>query len=116
MNKFLPSEIAWVAGLFEGEGSTGVYSKHPVWKIGLHPRDTDVINRVKEILQCGNIHGPYVRPDGSSVLCFTVGKIKDVYKVIQLTYPYLGARRQKQCDIVIEYIKETKTFQKEKLS
>lgn len=112
MYKILATEAAWFAGLFEGEGSVGVYKGHPTLRLALHSRDADVINRIKEILNCGYINGPYHREDGCSVLYFCIGKLMDIYRVIKLIYPYLGLRRRGQCDVVLQYIENTITYRK----
>lgn len=55
------SEIAWAAGLFEGEGSVvhlgGATSKR--WCCALAMVDRDVVEHFFEVVQVGRMYGPY---------------------------------------------------------
>lgn len=117
-SKFLATEIAWLAGLFEGEGSCGVYKNNtgftPKLAISQHERSSELLYRAQEILKAGHVHGPYVNSTGTPVMTWSSSKIEEVYKIITLIYPWLSARRQGQCDVVVEYIKSTKKFNKGK--
>lgn len=107
MNKILCSEAAWLAGLFEGEGSTGIYKNKKTvavrFSIPQHTQSVDVLHRIKEIVNVGNVNGPYKTKTGF-VHFYQCTKQSDVEKLIKLIYPYLLARRRAQCDKVLEYI------------
>ena len=100
--------------MFEGEGTVGVYTKDksasPRLSISQHERSQDVLVRCYEITNVGQVHGPYGKD--SPAMFWSVGKIEDVYKVIKLIYPWLSERRQTQCDVVIDFIKSTKTYKR----
>jgi hypothetical protein len=54
-------EIAWAAGLFEGEGSiTHVYGRT---QLRIHMTDFEVLERFLEIIGAGRIYGPYSRKE-----------------------------------------------------
>jgi hypothetical protein len=57
-------DIAWAAGLFEGEGSI-VISREGRVALQVHMTDEDVMRHLAEVLG-GNITGPYQyqQPDG----------------------------------------------------
>lgn len=58
----MSTDIAWAAGLFEGEGSSVATTTNGraylVLSLSMHPRDRDVLERLQRILG-GNLHGPY---------------------------------------------------------
>ena len=97
MNKILNSEAAWLAGLFEGEGSVGIYKGAFRLSIGQHARSRDVLDRVKEITGIGTVYGPY-RKETTPVVFYQITSKKDVIKFIKLIYPWLLERRRNQCD------------------
>lgn len=107
MSKYLVSEIAWFAGLFEGEGSVGVYKNTKATQIrisiGMHPRSQDILQKCLDIFPKGKLNGPYKTKNGS-VLFFNIAEQNEVRRVIKLIYPYLGTYRQGQCDLVLNYI------------
>jgi hypothetical protein len=112
--KYLASEIAWIAGLFEGEGSVGVYYNKrgtAAVRLTIAQKTDEVLVRCYEILNMGHVYGPY-RIKGSQLMLWAVSNIEDVYKVIQLIYPWLSQKRQVQCDVVVEYIKTTPKFKR----
>lgn len=100
MNKILITEAAWLAGLFEGEGSVGIYNGSYRLSIGQHERSLDVLVRVQEILGCGKIYGPYATKTGA-VCSYQVTNKKEVIKILKLIYPYLLSRRRDQCDLIL---------------
>jgi hypothetical protein len=58
-------ELAWAAGLFEGEGSVSLMLKasgRPSIQLCLTTTDRDVIDRFALIVGAGKIYGPYIRP------------------------------------------------------
>lgn len=109
-------DIAWAAGLMEGEGTFGstrqitklkrknVYSIHNQPRVQLQMQDKDVVERFARLVDC-NLLGPYEnkRSDKSfskeHKLCWVVGFAG--YKASQfmkLVKPHLGERRQYQID------------------
>jgi len=112
MNKILATEAAWLAGFFEGEGSTGIYNNQPRLSIGQHAKSIDTLERVLEIVGVGTINGPY-RQETSPVCFYQLNNANEIYQVIKVIYPYLLARRKQQCDVVLECIEQMNVFKKE---
>jgi hypothetical protein len=52
-------EVAWAAGLFEGEGCLTITSGQPVMR--LNSTDEDAPQRFYEIVGAGKVYGPYPR-------------------------------------------------------
>lgn len=90
-------KIAWVAGLFEGEGSFGIYGEKKSKKIEITSTDLDVLEKVKEEFG-GNIHQEKSRnPKWKIAYKWYLG-VKDSVDFILRIYPYLGKRRQERAD------------------
>jgi hypothetical protein len=89
------AQIAWAAGLFEGEG-TIVDSAGPV-QLRVKMTDLDVLERLLDVFGVGEIYGPYesgsrdghVRKPHWVWIC---GE-PFVRKVFEAMAPWLGARR-----------------------
>lgn len=98
-------EIAWAAGLFEGEGSI------QLWREGksdrLYPRldlastDEDVVRRFSNAVGTGRVYGPYSRPNRKTFWrCLLHGQ--DARHALDLIGPWLGERRAARMQQVLE--------------
>lgn len=94
------SDIAWAAGLFEGEGSWTEAKSHWSKYHYRYPRaclgttDYDVLKRFRAIVGFGNIHQPQVTSGGKKWwrwYATSVGQTEQLYK---LFLPWLGERRR----------------------
>lgn len=121
MNKMKPEEIAWVAGVFEGEGTftyrtyAGTNRKQITLRVVM--TDLDVITRLHELTGIGNIFGPYVskelKKDGTprkASYHWAVTKQPDILSLGELIYPWLGERRKEKYLEVKSYYEEGKRF------
>jgi hypothetical protein len=95
-----PEELAWAAGLFDGEGSTSTYipkdRKSPrrqmaVSQGGAPGELPAVLVRLRKIVQVGNVTGPY---DG--LYYWKVTKKDEVDSVGALLWPYLSSEKRIQ--------------------
>lgn len=86
------TEIAWLAGLIEGEGSF-IYKESDSPLISIQMTDEDVIRRVS-VLFGTNVRGPYVRTDGHQTTwtCVVYGA-KAVGWMLTL-FTFMGERRK----------------------
>lgn len=110
------SEIAWAAGLFEGEGSISWFklkNRADSIKVAvtISMTDEDVIYRFANIMGFGKVKGPYQpQPTSRKVRwVWEVQNFKDCLKAINLLYPYLGVRRQAKADEFIKIVTERLT-------
>lgn len=89
-----PEQIAWAAGLIEGEGCFTRHSGHPYFLMDM--TDLDVLERMKEIFPELTLRGPYFhktrsnqkprwRVDAFGPKCRTI---------MEAVYPYMCQRRQ----------------------
>lgn len=104
-------DVAWAAGLFEGEGSVGINRCKTAGGKGyigayfsLGMRDDDVLDRFHGIVGCGHIrkHSPGMRQWGT-------GKWDDVQRLAELFRPHLGVRRTQRINEVLAEMREYKS-------
>lgn len=98
MHEQSSTDIAWAAGLFEGEGcfSAGYRPSGKAYVVAvLSMTDRDVVDRFMAIVGCGAI---YLRPDArwnhQDTYMWRVQEAVQVRKVIAMLLPYLGERRR----------------------
>lgn len=89
--------LAWLGGLFEGEGTISVPSKKAPIRLRIHMTDRDVLDRFRHGAKCGLVHGPF-KPSGlgkKPVFAYTISG-KKAYALAAALWGYLGARRREQ--------------------
>lgn len=102
-------QIAWAAGLIEGEGSIqtgeGRYSSHTgrrivAVRIRVVMSDPDVVERLRDIFGVGNIL-PYRNTQGlgkKPLFRWDTSRHDEVKSICQAIYPFMGERRRGQID------------------
>jgi len=98
------SEIAWVAGLFDGEGfcATGNRGRNHLLKVNM--TDEELVRRVAAILGVGSVHGPITRtdvpahwlPQWSWVACAA-----SAVAAAEAMLPYVGSRNRERFTAMI---------------
>lgn len=86
-------EVAWAAGLFEGEGCITMNAGTTKLRLALGSTDEDVVRRFAAIVGCGFVNGPYKIKGGKDQWrwgCATRGTLA----VLPMFLPYLGERRR----------------------
>jgi hypothetical protein len=91
-------DIAWAAGLFEGEGCLNVFRKRPGAKVQVQARlgmtDRDVVERFQAVIGFGKIHVHRPGTNGHKpVPTWCVYEAEKVVEFIELVLPFLGSRR-----------------------
>lgn len=97
-------DIAWLAGLYEGEGSLtnppDSRGKHYA-RMYLSMTDEDVVRRAHEIAGVGQVNGPYMHHRGTKPYWqWGIQRRAHVIQFMQMIYPYLGDRRRAKVDEV----------------
>lgn len=101
------SDIAWAAGLFEGEGCIGIWwppstighRKQPQIRLQVTMTDRDVIEEFCRIVQCGSVSREQNRkPPRKNCWYWTIGNRVDVERLLRAFYPRLGERRRAKAD------------------
>lgn len=102
---------AWMAGLYEGEGSIWAGPQkgrsHLVYmQLRINMTDQDVVERAASAAVVGVLSGPYRSPRSPGhhkpQWRWVVGSSTDVERVALLLYPLLGRRRREQIDEALE--------------
>lgn len=99
-------DLAWVAGLLEGEGSFCIAKKkdrpsnYPI--ITCNMTDLDVIERLRGITGVGSIVS--IQPPGNTKRQYRwrVARHNDCFVLAGLLYPYMGTRRRKQIEELLK--------------
>lgn len=99
------TEIAWFAGIFEGEGSIEINQYKGTVRLCVKMTDLDIIERVNELFPCNQITqrtrervplGGIKIP--KTAYTWRIGKREQVKPILEMIYPYLGERRKEKAD------------------
>lgn len=93
-------DIAWVAGIIEGEGCINIRrpaNKYPLAVCTVAMTDFDIIRRLHEVTGIGRVNGKRVDKRGSNrkpTLSWTVAKQRDLARLLLAIAPLMGERRR----------------------
>jgi hypothetical protein len=91
-------EIAWAAGLFEGEGCMTQSGGRKVMRLA--STDEDTVRRFSEIIAVGKIYGPYEQGPPRKPFWVWVASGVDALLALRLMISWLGERRRKRaCEL-----------------
>lgn len=86
------AEIAWAAGLFEGEGWAG--RNGTTVSLSVNMTDRDVLDRFAVVVGGGNVTGPYDRGARRKPMHqWIAGERETVRRIFALFLPWMGERR-----------------------
>ncbi len=101
------SDISWIAGLLEGEGTFGVSNSNSPF-LAVQMNDKDVLEQAQELMSA-NLYGPYTSRKGARiyiphyrVALYGVPAISWMMTV----YNLMGKRRRKRIRSIVEWWKE----------
>ncbi len=98
-----PHELGWAAGLFDGEGSLGIYrdkrSNSAKLDVSLTMIDKDPIDKLYEML--GGIYAEYTRPERLTYRWSVYGKLATA--PLLMIYPYLILKKD-QVRVALEFL------------
>lgn len=103
-------EAAWVAGLFEGEGSISFKATSTV-TLGLSSTDEDVITKLQSIVG-GTIYHYTNRPERKPVWTWYLGERDKVAELLTAMLPHLGSRRSAKAQDALERLRLNKGHQR----
>lgn len=90
-------DVAWAAGLFEGEGCITQVGKIKSPRLKLQMTDFDVVRRFKKIVRCGNLCTTRFKNKKYKIqLVWYTGRKAVVAKVLEMLLPYFGMRRRRR--------------------
>jgi len=111
-------EVAWAAGLFEGEGTWIVRPARgrgtkTTTVIALQMCDRDVVERFAAIMGCGKVTNPDKRheqnPKHRPIWRWSTARRADCLRIAQMFLPYLGERRSARAHEIIESASQVHT-------
>jgi len=92
------AEIAWAAGLFEGEGCITRTRGYPAVSLGM--TDLDVVNRFAAVVGVGRRHVSTTQRT-KPMYFWTCGRFEDVQYIVGLFWRFLGERRRNRAREVL---------------
>lgn len=104
-----PEDIAWLAGLFEGEGSMSI-AKNGGTRLTIRMCDRDVIDRVNEMFPCTRIQVVVPKPARAysnqpmTQYAWRVSDPAKVRELLELLLPWFGERRAAKAAEVLAHL------------
>lgn len=100
------SEIAWAAGLFDGEGTIFASDqlRHKRAHVRLHAAiamtDEETVRRFHAAVGVGYVHGPYraKKKNWKPKWVWRGGRDKDIRTTLRLLWPWLGTAKRQQAE------------------
>lgn len=98
--------IAWLAGLFEGEGCISlrdyISDAEPRFNLIIKMTDEDVIRRAHGVAGIGCVGGPYMEKAGTKPCWrWSAWNNQNCVALLYAMYPFLGSRRRgKICEML----------------
>jgi hypothetical protein len=97
-------DIAWVAGVFEGEGTIRVRKGNYGAQVSIRMDDQDVIERIHFIMGFGNLYETQERRTSGQMVIqynYQLGSAEHVIAFLEAVRPWLGARRREKAETAI---------------
>jgi len=103
------TEIAWGAGLFEGEGCIVIRSNpsgSTTVILRMNSTDFDIPKRFQAIFGGHLYYVSKQEPHHKPQLCWQVAKPQEVVHILELLLPYFGKRRTEKAEKAISSLEE----------
>ena len=96
--------IAWVAGLIEGEGNFNLRESKLSMRIRVRMTDLDVLQKAYNLFKIGKIYGPYYRknPKHKTAWEWSINRHNQVVELCRVIAPYLLSRRLQQMNNMLK--------------
>lgn len=98
------ANIAWAAGLFEGEGNIAFTGKNSV-SLQIGSTDLDCLEKLQDVLSLGAIYGPKLKDGRKPFYTWNLGRGPDVKRVLELFIPWFCSRRLVRAQEAIDRLK-----------
>lgn len=99
-----PIDIAWVAGIIEGEGTFSSTKSSRYMEVSM--TDEDTIQKCYDKLQIGHVRGPYFRQGKKSFWVWHVAEAIDLSRLMLAIAPLMSIRRKNQMKGLIDKLLE----------
>lgn len=101
MNEVTPVEVAWLAGIYEGEGSCAITNGRAI-RVEIVMTDKDVMERIQFTTGLGSIRTvPRRTEDYKEAYRWSIGS-SDAVTFLQTIMPWLGSRRKERAQAAID--------------
>lgn len=103
-------ELAWAAGLFDGEGHTTTSRMRRITRVelGVTQSATGVLYRFQSAVGCGSIYGPFKRKHGAPSYVYRITSYTMVCYVLRLLWKNLSTEKRSQALTVIKQFRRTR--------
>lgn len=95
-------ELGYVAGLYDGEGSTSVRTNRVQVRIG--STDKDILEKVLVFTDVGSINGPFKLESGKLNWVWNLTDKEQVVEFLSSIYPLVSMRRQERITEALEFL------------
>ena len=108
------TEVAWAAGLWDGEGSAGAYrmgQRLPIMKLSLSQTNQEIVDRFfAAIGHVGRVYGPYP-PHNTGRQPFWIWQLVGARseEVMDRLWPYLSSPKRLQYDAAVQVAWQART-------
>lgn len=101
MNELTESEVAWLAGIYEGEGSCAITSGRAI-RVEIVMTDRDIVERIYTLTGCGSVRSLSRRSENhKDAFRWSIGSVEAV-TFLNLVLPWLGSRRAERAKNAID--------------
>lgn len=97
-------DLAWAAGIFEGEGCISKQGKSPRCSVSMS--DEDVVRRLQSTLGIGSIHKTprsHIKSTYKDLWTWTAGGFPSTLYVVGLLWRWLGERRRNKAEEILKW-------------
>jgi hypothetical protein len=99
------TDIAWFAGLFEGEGCITIDKRNTGGRLLITMSDKDTIDHVNRLFPCLGIKTTYpANPKHGPYYTWKLNDPQKMRHIVNLILPYLGKRRTKKAEEFLAHI------------
>lgn len=107
MNELTDVQVAWLAGLYEGEGSCNITTGRAI-RVEISMTDQDIISRVVDLTGLGKVTVAPIRGEYKQVYRWGIGAANAV-EFLEAILPWLGERRAARARDAVEHWKTSRT-------
>lgn len=98
------TDIAWLAGLYEGEGSASIRATGTSVSVAIQMTDPDVIDRVQALFPAPTGIKSYPREGVRTQYCWALYRRDLIEQFLTAMLPFLGERRTAQARALLDHL------------
>lgn len=103
----LTHEVAWAAGLYEGEGTAGLFGKRVTTAVAILMTDLEPLERCRDALGLGYVEGPSrIREGWKPIYAWRISRAAEIVAFFDAVWPFISERRKEQARPLVAHCKE----------